>query len=709
MLRRLLPLLFFCTTVFAQTSAPVAARNHLGEAKSAYLALHAEDLVDWRPWSAATFAKAKKSGRPIFLSIGYASCHWCHAMQRESFRNAEIAEMLNSYFVPVLVDREEHPEVDAAYVAFLEATNGSAGWPANLLLTPDLQPLTGATYLQPDALSRLLVIASNRWADEREAMIGDGRRLLGQARARTVTPKAGAVTPAALETLARSIGATYDAAHGGFGGAPKFPRPITISFLLRYAARTNDEAAKQQALSTLRAMAAGAIHDQIGGGFHRYTTDAKWRVPHFEKMLHDQALLAIAYTEAWQITADAQYGDVARATLDYALRHLRSADAPAAFYSSQDSDSFVPRGGPELVEGAFYYWTVPELVHILGDEDGRLLARYWGMREAGNLPEALDPSGQQAGSNLPFVADAALLAEHRARIDAARVRLREIRSKRPAPLPDGKVIAGWNGLIISALARAGAAFDEPRYVEAAVTAARFVTTKLWNPKTKTLRRRWADGETALEATAQDYGLLVQGLLDLYESSYDVRWLELAVTLQARQDELFFDAAAGRYATGTKLPDTLRGLIEERDNALPSADSVSASNLLRLSSLAGNATWRARADGLFAAYAGALDGERTALATAIERSLAPPLQVVIAGNPRMDDARALLRAAYSGFAANRFVTVVNGGPAQQRLAAYLPHVKTLAPVEKHAAAYVCTANACQPPITDAAQLARVLAQ
>jgi uncharacterized protein YyaL (SSP411 family) len=680
-------LLLLSMPAFAQTAA-----------KSRYLARHAADPVQWQPWSEATFAKAQKSGKPLFLSIGYASCHWCHVMERESFRDAEIARLLNDHFVPVLVDREEHPEVDAAYLVFVQKIIGTAGWPANLILTPDREPVAGATYVPRDTLRQLLGAFANRWPADRETLLADGRRILNAARAARI-PGAD-VKPEVLDAVYSRIAATYDANRGGFSIAPKFPQAMTISFLLRYAERTKNEQARAMALHTLRAMANGSIHDQLGGGFHRYTVDADWRTPHFEKMLPDQALLAIAYLEAWQLTGDESFAAVARDTLDYALVDLR-APAGGAFWSSQDSDSLIPgRAKEELVEGAFYFWRHDELEPLLGRDDATLMARYLGIKE----------QGEMSGLNLPYVADPPLAREQPERIAKARARLNEIRSKRPSPFRDDKVLAGWNGLMISALARAGAALGEPKYANAAAFAARDVTAKLWNGKTKALRRRWVGGQAGIDALPEDYALLAQGLLDLFESSSDVRWLELAIALQTRQDELFWNASTGRYEGGKTVPEAVRGLAADRDSAVPSANSIAASNLLRLASLGGNAAWRERANIILQAHAGRLAAEGTELtqlASAVEQSLAPPVQVVVAGSLRFEDTQLLLRAANRRFLPNRLVVAVSGGPAQQRLAAYMPHVKELGMVDKKAAAYVCEGTACKPPVTDAAQLEKLL--
>ncbi|HEX8254090.1 MAG TPA: DUF255 domain-containing protein, partial [Thermoanaerobaculia bacterium] len=335
----------------AAAAAPQEQRRAapLASEKSAYLRGHATNPVQWHPWGEAAFEKARKEEKPIFLSIGYASCHWCHVMERESFMNESIAAILNKHFIPVLVDREEHPEVDATYIAFLQSMTGSAGWPANLVLTPTLEPIVGGSYMKPEALTRLLDVIADRWTMERKALLDSSKQLVEMARALAETPAPGELEPKVLEALANDIAATYDAQHGGWGGAPKFPQALTVSYLLRYAHRTGNVDAQKSALDTLRRLAASALHDQLGGGFHRYAVDAELRVPHFEKMLYDQALLAIAYTEGWQVSKDPELQRVARATLDWVLRDLRAPNT-TAFASAVDSDT-----GHE--EGAYYVWS----------------------------------------------------------------------------------------------------------------------------------------------------------------------------------------------------------------------------------------------------------------------------------------------------------------------------------------------------------------
>jgi len=661
MIRRLVVILLILATL------PLAAKNRLAAEKSSYLAAHAGNLVDWSPWGAEAFARAKKEDKPIFLSIGYASCHWCHVMSRESFDDAEIAKLLNEHFVPVLVDREEHPDVDASYISFVQATTGSAGWPANLIVAPDLQPLIGASYMKPEALNKLLVAVSNRWAHDRKAF----------AAIPLETEQLSPANVAAKETIARAVDElqqAFDPKNGGFTSAPKFPQPATLDFLLRCGGPVG----RDMAFKTLRAMANGSIHDQIGGGFHRYATDAAWREPHFEKMLSDQALLAIDYLEAWQLTRDPLFESVARDTLDYIL----DTRVPGGgFASGGDADSLIAgKTGPELVEGAFYLWS-PDQLAFLGDENAKTARRYYGIDKPGSLPYVANPMKD---------------------ISAIRAQLKELRSKRPQPHLDTKVIAGWNGLAISALARGGAAFGEPRYISGATEAAKVIRTKLW--KTKLSR---VEG---IDALCEDYAFTIAAMLDLFEATGDVSLLEFAVTLQMKQDALFWNETSSRYDNGGALPKQLAALAVESESTLPIANSISAVNLLRLGEFTDSAAWRDRVTTIFHGYGSRLlnaPSELPAMVAAMTMMLEPPRQIVIAGSAGAADTKAMMRIAHGQFMPFRIIVPAYGGASQLRLATYMPVVKEMKPIDKKATAYVCEHYVCRLPVSDPDQLTKSL--
>jgi uncharacterized protein YyaL (SSP411 family) len=691
----------------AASARPQPGRNHLAGAKSRYLLDHADNPVDWYPWSDDAFAKAQKEGKPVYLSIGYASCHWCHVMERETFENAEVAKLLNGGYVAILVDREEHPEVDATYMAFVQAMTGSGGWPANLILTADRKPLFGATFLRPDAVTQLLAGFSEKWKSDRASLLASSDSLISMVRSMNATPVAVDV-PAQqiLDKLVSQIHESYDGEHGGFGGngGPKFPQPLLLDFLLRYSLGPKSDArgtARAMAIRTLDAMKNGAVYDQIGGGFHRYTTDAKWREPHYEKMLYDQALNAIAYTEAWQITRDDSYADVVRGTLDYVLRSLRGPDTKA-FDSGQDADSLVPKkDGPELIEGAAYAWTPEQLASIAGPQAAEVLVYYYGISAESHLPYIAHSKGE---TRKKF---SLTEAEFDNLLTTARGKLLTDREKRPQGFRDDKVLAGWNGLMISALARGGAVLGERRYIDAAVQAARFLQSRLYDAKAKKLYRRYRAGGAGIDALPEDYALLIQGMLDAYEASFDVRFLDFAAELQARFDERFWNEMEGRYMSTTA---PIAGVTSDGDSPIPSANSVAVSNLLRLGEITDSGGWRARAMVIVKSFSGRLAAspiDLPQLASALSAALTTPKQIVVAGDPFRDETRALLRTINERFVPNRVLLLADGGAGQKRLAQWLPFVADVKPIDRQPTAYICEHYACKMPTSDPNQVIKLL--
>ncbi|MEO8034506.1 MAG: thioredoxin domain-containing protein [Acidobacteriota bacterium] len=682
------------------TSRP--SQNRLAGEKSRYLLEHADNAVQWLPWGDEAFTLARKSDKPVFLSIGYASCHWCHVMERESFERGEVAEMINRYFVPVLVDREEHPDVDATYMAYLEAMTGGGGWPANFIVTPDRKPVIGATYLKPEALNRLLVVVSNRWSSDRPALLASTEQLALMVRSMRDTSIPAADVPGAplLGQIAAAIKDSYDREHGGFGTAPKFPQPLLVGFLIRESARRKDDLGRTVVLGTLHGMASGAIHDQIGGGFHRYTTDAGWQVPHYEKMLYDQALMAIAYTEAWQWTHDPAFGDVARDTLDYALRDLRN---PAGgFDSGQDADSIVAgRSGPMLVEGLFYFWSSDEVTRLLGAKTADVINYYYGLGATKKLPYVAHSAAETRKKFGLSESEFATL------LTTARTKMLDVRRKRPRPFRDDKMLAGWNGLMISALARGGTALDDSRYTNAAAETARFVLAKLYDRPAKRLSRRYRNGSAGIDALPEDYALLIQGLLDAYESSFDIKLLTTAVELQNLFDAKFWVETAARYQAPAG---PLGSVVTETDSPIPTANSVAAMNLQRLGEMTDNKAWRARASLIFRSFATQLSESPASLpqlASALSMSLSTPKQIVIAGERSSQETHALMRVINGTFVPNRVVLLADGSTGQAQLARWLPFVEAMTRLEKHSTAYICESYACKMPSFDPAQIARLL--
>ncbi len=700
--------------------------NRLIHEKSPYLLLHARNPVDWYPWGEEAFERARREGKPIFLSIGYSTCHWCHVMEHESFSNPTIAALLNRHFVSIKVDREERPDLDSVYMAYVQAATGRGGWPMSVFLTPDLEPFFGGTYFPPEdrggrpGFATVLERLAEAWAQDRERVL-EAAGLATKALRAAVETAAGGVetlTGGALDRTYEQLRSNFDATHWGFGTAPKFPRPVVFSFLLRYHRRTGQPDALKMTLETLRAMARGGMHDQLGGGFHRYSTDRTWHVPHFEKMLYDQAQLAIAYLEAYQLTREPVFARTARAVLDYVLRDLRG---PAGeLYSAEDADSLVAAGRPERAEGAFYVWTAAEIAGVLDDETARMVGFHYGVEADGNVPARQDIQGELRGKNVLAVRHtveetAAELerpvTEVAARVAEARRRLLDARARRPRPPLDDKVLTAWNGLMVSAFARAAQVLDAPEYLAAASAAAEFVRAELYDAPTRTLARRYRDGDAAIDGFLDDYAFLIQGLLDLYEASFDVAWLSWADRLQERQDALFWDARQGGYfSSGDADPSVLVRMRTYYDGAEPSANSVAAMNLLRLWQMTGREEWRARADETFGAFAPRFAQEPTAapqLAAALDFSLSKPKQIVIAGQADARDTQALLRVVHARFLPHKILLLADGGPGQARLAQGLPFIESMAPREGRAQAYICEDYICKLPTTVPAEVARQL--
>jgi len=706
--------------------------NRLAQEKSPYLLQHAHNPVDWYPWGEEAFEKARREKKPIFLSIGYSTCHWCHVMERESFENEEVAAIMNSRFVNIKVDREERPDVDRVYMTFVQATTGGGGWPLNVWLTPTLKPFVGGTYFPPEdrygqpSFIKVLLRIAEAWEKDRIKISESGNQIM-TALAHSANPSAagaGKVDAKLIDAAYLQIARGYDARDGGFGGAPKFPRPVALNFLFRVYNRAapdseTGDAALGMALFTLRKMAAGGMHDQLGGGFHRYAVDAQWRVPHFEKMLYDQAQLASAYLDAYQITGDLRYEAIARDTLDYVGRDLT--DAGGGFYSAEDADSLMTAGGKEKAEGAFYVWMREEIDAVLG-EYAELFDYQYGVEEAGNAPEGTDPQGEFRGKNILYERQTfAETAKHfeKSELDVdesmryRRATLLELRNKRPRPHLDDKIITGWNGLMISAFARGAQVLGDPSYLETATRAAEFVKANLSDAKGQTLRRSYRGGTSEVAGFAEDYAFFIQGLLDLYETSFDSQWLLLAEQLQATQDRLFWDDKNGGYFNNTgEDPSILLRLKDDNDNAEPAASSIAARNLLRLAQMRDTNELRVRGQKTIAAFAAALNHFPSAMPqmlVALDFSLTKPKQVIIAGKPGAGDTRDLLDEVHRHYLPNTIVLLADGGAGQKFLAARLEEVKEMKPIDGKAAAYVCENFTCQAPVTSVEELRKLLSR
>jgi uncharacterized protein YyaL (SSP411 family) len=682
--------------------------NRLAQEKSPYLLQHAHNPVDWFPWSEEAFTRARVENKPIFLSIGYSTCHWCHVMERESFENEEIAALLNREYIPIKVDREERPDVDRIYMTFVQATSGSGGWPMSVWLTPDLQPFFGGTYFPPEnrwghpGFGSVLTQIASAWKSDRDKIEESARSVVDQLKKQVaVEPAHGGVIfdAAALDSAFSVFRRSFDSRLGGFGGAPKFPRPSVFNFLLRYYARTKNAEALDMVLLTLREMARGGMHDQLGGGFHRYSVDDRWFVPHFEKMLYDQGQLATSYLEAFQITGDRQYADIARRIFDYVLRDMT--DPGGAFYSAEDADSVIDPAHPDLKgEGAFYIWTADEIRRIAGERDAALFFRRYGVRENGNVDH--DPHGEFTGKNILYQAEPAGDRLALARVEAA---LLEARSRRIRPHLDDKILTSWNGLMISAFALGGAVLEEPRYVEAARRAAAFLIERMYDPATGTLLRRFRAGEAAIPAFLDDYALFTQALIDLYEAQFDSDHLRLAVQLTEKMRELFEDPAGAFFSTPAGEPSLVLRVKEDYDGAEPSGNSVAVMNLLRLARITSRADFRDSAERAFAAFGSRISHTPVAIPqmlAACEWALSDPREIVFAGSKGSPELNALVREFRHRFVPNHVVLL-----ADPALAAWVPAIEGMRPHNAPASVYVCRNFACQLPVSTAAEFAELI--
>ncbi|MCX7869038.1 MAG: thioredoxin domain-containing protein, partial [Terrimicrobiaceae bacterium] len=609
--------------------------NALASETSPYLLQHKDNPVEWMPWGEEAFRRAKELDRPIFLSVGYSTCHWCHVMARECFENPAIAALMNAHFVNVKVDREERPDVDQLYMAYVQATTGSGGWPMSVWLTPEGSPFFGGTYFPPEGrygragFPSILEALARAWKHERANVREVASRAMS-ALASHAPPQSEGSLDSAAAAARRQFEHSYDREFGGFGGAPKFPRPSVFHFLM-----AREGAGRNMALETLRVLCASGIHDALGGGFHRYSVDRFWHVPHFEKMLYDQAQIVCALVEAWQLAGEGIFQRAAIGALDYVLRDLALPEGGLA--SAEDADS-EPEGQPgRHAEGAFYVWEEAEIRKLLTSEEARLVLAIYNVRPGGNAPEGSDPHGEFLAKNILHARwrelESAESGPQAAMLREARRKLFEARARRPRPHRDNKVLTAWNGLALSALARAGAAFGEPRFVDAAVRVAEFLRTRLWDGRR--LFRAWQGRPSTIAGFAEDYAFLTAGLLDLYEATAATNWLQWAVELQGILDREFWDDSGGGYFTSEQSADPLLKIRTKggHDGAEPLAESVAAWNLLRFEAMGLPVPRRASEVMLSRrAEAAQVPTAFPALLGAWEVARRPPRQAVIAARP-----------------------------------------------------------------------------
>ena len=704
--------------------------NRLAREKSPYLLQHAHNPVDWFAWNEEAFTKARAENKPVLLSIGYSTCHWCHVMERESFEDEKIGDFLREHFVSIKVDREERPDVDKIYMTFVQSTTGSGGWPLNVFLTPDLKPFFGGTYFPPDDrygrgsfLSVLQQVASV-WRERGEEVAASAGEIHARLELATSQKRSGTtLTADILKRAAESFKEAYDPQNGGFGSAPKFPQPSMPSLVLRCAKRFNDTNGAEMVLHSCEHMAAGGIHDQLGGGFARYSVDAHWLVPHFEKMLYDNAQLAQLYLDAFLISNHAprtthrvtDFSAVVRDILDYVLRDMTHPDG--GFYSAEDADS-------EGQEGKFYCWTHDELSKLLSVEEFNVAARYYGITKEGNFVDHSHPQPLQ-GLNVLSLVDADGLNRDwpmgkvahpkqadRVILDKVKRKMLAVRNQRIRPHLDDKVLASWNGLMLGAFARAYAVIRDETYRAAAERNLSFIQSQLWDAKTKTLFHRWRDGERDSVQLLEAYAFQLDGVLHLYEATLQPATLDFAIALAEAMISKFYDAENGGFwQSAADSTDLILRVKDDYDGAEPSGNSVATLALLRLAAITGRKDFKSPAEATLELFASRMDKFPQAvphMLAALDFWLEEQQRVVVAGDPKffhfdlenskVEKDLALLNAAHSVYCPNKIV-LGNTGAVEE-------FARTL-PAKDVATAYLCTGNACQPPTSDAAKLTEML--
>ncbi|MHC4271246.1 MAG: thioredoxin domain-containing protein [Planctomycetota bacterium] len=679
--------------------------NNLINESSPYLLQHAHNPVDWYPWSDEAFKLAKEQDKPVFLSVGYSTCHWCHVMEHESFENVEIAKIMNENFINIKVDREQRPDVDKIYMDAVHMMTGSGGWPMSVFLTPDGKPFYGGTYFPPEDMygrpgfKRILLSIADAWKNKREDILDSAGRISKSLQDINTTPQSTELNEDVLKNAYYYFSNTFDPYYGGFGRAPKFPQPVNLSMLLIYWHTTGDKKALHMVETTLDAMASGGIYDHLGGGFHRYSTDAQWLVPHFEKMLYDQALISLSYIQAYQVTGKSDYALVAREIFDYVLRDM--ADPKGGFYSAEDADS-------EGKEGTFYLWEPDEVKEVLGVDDAEVFNSYYGVTAGGNFEDGksilnINTSIEQLAAKSKKEKD-----EIEAILKSSREKLLEHRAKRPRPHLDDKVITAWNGLMISSLAYGGAVLNEQKYIDAAEKSAHFILETL--QKDDRLMRFYRNGQTVDLGYLNDYAFTILGLLDLYYATFDAHWLIEAQKQADSMIELFTDKENGPlYFTGSDAEKLIVRKVPSEDGVIPSGNSAAAMVLLKLSKLTMNQKYALRADKIINALSSQLasyPGHSSYLVSAFSFSSGPTREIVIAGDFEDSTTREMLKLLKGNFLPHA-VIMLNETNQQTQLKKLSPFVAAQVAIDAKTTAYVCENFTCKEPVHTADELKEML--
>ena len=696
--------------------------NLLSKEKSPYLLQHSHNPVDWYPWGIEAFEKSRKENKPVLLSIGYSTCHWCHVMEGESFEDLETAKIMNEHYVSIKVDREERPDIDSIYMNYVMTTTGAGGWPMTVFLTPDQKPFYGGTYFPPQdrygmpGFKTLLLSLADAWKNRHEEIQESAESAANYLSA----PKRPTLSQNELgqETLYKFFERTksgFDSEWGGFGRAPKFPRSHSLSMLLRYWLKTGNGEALSMAEKTLIEMSNGGMYDQIGGGFHRYSTDRQWRIPHFEKMLYDQALLATTYLEAYQVTHRERYERTAREILDYVSREMTGPHG--GFFSAQDADSQDPFDQEKKREGAYFVWKKSEITALFLENEAAVIEYFYGVNDEGNA--LADPHHEFEGQNVLYRAHTLeetaskfkLTASdvHRI-ITAADKKLFQFRSKRPAPYLDDKILTDWNGLMISAFSLASRILDEPRYKEIAEKAGNFIHKNLQEENGRLLHR-YRDGEAAIRANLNDYSFLIDGYLGLYEATFEADWLKKASILADSMICLFWDSNDGGFFLTASDAETLIARPKELyDGAVPSGNSVAVKALLMLERFTSQSRYRELSEKILKTFAAEIAEEPTAypqMLIALDFALGPVSEIIIAGDRGDALTKAMLKEIYLRFMPNKIMMLHEQGAAGKAIETIAPFLRDQTVLNGKTTVYVCQNYACALPVADEDDLKKLL--
>ncbi|WP_294346619.1 thioredoxin domain-containing protein [Prosthecochloris sp.] len=699
--------------------------NLLAKETSPYLLQHAYNPVEWYPWNDLAFDKASNEQKPIFLSVGYSTCHWCHVMEHESFENDTIAEILNRSFVPVKVDREERPDIDKLYMTYVQATTGSGGWPMSVWLTSNLEPFYGGTYFPPkDRYGRpgflsLLLSIERAWKEDRSRLVSAAADMNGQLEALSLSkPEETQLNRDIFHHAATTFAEMFDKENGGFGNAPKFPQPSILEFLFAYSHHTGKQDALEMALFTLRKMAAGGIHDQLsiknlgGGGFARYSTDERWHTPHFEKMLYDNAQLAIVAVEAYQITGKSLYADLADDILNYVLCDMTDSDG--GFYSAEDADSFPDKKSDIKKEGAFYTWSHKEITEVLDPLETSIFCFIHGVEFNGNVMD--DPHVEFAGRNILSIKHSVAAAAEKhslpvetivERMAEARKKLLLARKKRPRPHLDDKILTSWNGLMISALSKASSALQNQHYLDVALKAADFILANLYCSSEGRLLRRFRKGQAGIDGKADDYAFFIQGLIDLYEVSSENIYLKQTVTLMEKQIELFFDDVSGGFFNAASDDPTIPiRMKEDYDGAEPSPNSVTVRSLYRLADMLDRDDFRVIADNTVAYFSTTLKENCRQLPYLLKTIMLPlygTRQIILAGDPQSNTMKSLKNTVGEMYLPDTIIVHTSGSSNAETT----PFLESVARQTTIDAAYVCAHQTCSLPVHSSEELRKIL--